>query len=203
MWTSPSTTQAHLAHRHLGPWNPGRAWSPPDWPVERGRYKAECASRESHAHGAHISLPSLPFRQKSTQPTSAAARCGRTVTRGLGCRTQRRDAVAAGQGVGVERRGGRRCLRHRRRQHIRVPRRHPAALRRPLHQFLHQVRPSVGYSVPPFFFSALNQSDLECFRSCPAEFLDFIGFMRTRRSGFGRYSRGPRRRMLSTTSMSS
>jgi len=59
MWTSPSTTQARLAHRHLGPWNPVRAWSPPDWPVERGRYKAECASRESHAHGAHISLPSF------------------------------------------------------------------------------------------------------------------------------------------------
>jgi hypothetical protein len=104
-----------------------------------GRYKAGSASREPHAHGAHISLPSLRSRQKSVN--SANKRCC-SGTGGLGGRTQRRDAVAAGQGVGVERGGGRRCLCHRRRQHIRVPRRHSAAIRRPFHQFLHQVRPS-------------------------------------------------------------
>ena len=132
--------------------------------------ESESASRESHARGAHTVYHCGSGRSQLKKPTSAAAPAAVSRSRvgGFGgSRTQRReDAVAAGQGVGVERRGGRRCLRHRRRQPIRVPRRHPAALRRPLHQFLHQVRPSIGNSVPPFFSSALNRSDL-----CPVEFL--------------------------------
>lgn len=48
------------------------------------------------------------------------------------------DAVAAGQGVGVERRGGGGCVRHRRWERLRGAGRHHAAVRRPLHQLLHQ-----------------------------------------------------------------
>ena len=87
MSTSPSTTLAHLAHRHLGPWNPGRACSPPDWPVERGRYKAGTAS-PTRARRTHI--PSFtarcPLRCAVSRVVSGAG-CSR-------CRTRRRSGAA-------------------------------------------------------------------------------------------------------------
>jgi hypothetical protein len=64
-----------------------------------------------------------------------------------------RDAVPTGEGVGVERRGHRRCIRHRQRQPLRGARWHHAALRRPLHQLLYQVRSSGCSSTPSRFDS--------------------------------------------------
>lgn len=181
MSTSPSATQGHLTHRHLGPCNPGRAWSPPDWSVA-GIKSGECVaySREPHAHGAHKS-PSFTAvsPRQSTQPTSAAVRCG------LSSRS-RRWFGGAGRNVGMQ------SLQDKASEWSGVAAADAFAIDdgnifeslggtpQPFvdlstNFYSRSVRPSVRPSatcpsLPPFFSSALNQSDLECSRSCPVEF---------------------------------
>lgn len=166
------------------------------------------ARRVSHTRTAHT-YPFLhcgPGKSQSTQPTSAAARArvvweaGRNVgMQSLQDKASEWSGVAAADAFAIddvnifESLGG-------------TPQPFVDLSTNFYTRSVHRL------PVPLLFSSALSHSDLECFRPSPVEFLvswscldrlDFIGFMRTRRSGFGRYSGGPRRRMPSRTSMSS